>query len=71
MNWILTSIHTHPTWWTLGAYYLFSNAVSSMPMPDATSGKFYGWLFKFFNGLAANVSRAWAGKIPVGDAIPK
>ena len=68
MDWLINSIHAHPATWTLGAYYLFSNAVSSMPMPDEKSSKGYFWLFKFFNGLAANLSRAWAGKIPQADA---
>lgn len=45
-------------------YYVFSNAISALPLPDTSSSKFYGWFFKFANGLAANISRAAAGKIP-------
>ena len=69
MDWLLTSIQAHPTYWTLGAYILFSNAVSSMPMPDAASGKFYGFLFKFFNGVASNVARSMAAKIPSTEEV--
>ena len=50
-------------------YYVFSNAISALPLPDQTSGKFYAWVFKFLNGLAANISRAAAGKIPGTDPV--
>ena len=53
------------------AYWVFSNAISAMPMPDTSSSKAYGWFFKFANGLAANFSRAFAGKIPgTSDVMP-
>jgi hypothetical protein len=52
-------------------YYVFSNAVSALPLPDTESSKLYGWFFKFMNGLAANISRATAGKIPgTTDVMP-
>jgi hypothetical protein len=71
MDWLLASIHAHPTYWVMGAYIVFSNAVSAMPMPDNTSSKFYGWAFKFANGLSSNISRAQAGKIPgTTDVMP-
>jgi hypothetical protein len=70
-NWLLTSYHTHPTYWTMGIYIVLSNLLSSLPMPDNTSTKFYGFLFKFANGLGSNLPRAWAGKIPGGtDVMP-
>jgi hypothetical protein len=53
------------------AYIAFANAISALPMPDTTSGKFYGWAFKFLNGFASNFARAAAGKIPgTGDVMP-
>jgi hypothetical protein len=71
MNWLSDSIHLHPTYWTLGAYIVASNAISALPMPDTTSSKFYGFIFKFANGLGANLSRAYAGKIPgTSDVMP-
>jgi hypothetical protein len=62
-----------PYFWGLCVvYWLISNAVGALPMPDANSSKFYGWFFKFANGFAANLSRATAGKIPgvVDTPIP-
>lgn len=71
MNWLQASIQAHPTYWTMAVYIVFSNAVSAMPMPDSTSSKFYGWAFKFMNGLSSNISRANAGKIPgTTDVMP-
>ena len=71
MNWFANSIHLHPTYWTLGGYIVASNFISALPMPDATSSKFYGFIFKFANGLGANLSRAYAGKIPgTSDVMP-
>jgi hypothetical protein len=71
MNWLIASINAHPTYWTLGAYIVASNFIGSLPMPDTTSSKFYGFLFKFMNGLGANLSRAFAGKIPgTSDVMP-
>ena len=51
-------------WVMVVVYWLVSNAISALPMPDQTSTKFYSWLFKFANGFAANMSRAATGKIP-------
>jgi hypothetical protein len=61
----LTAIIGDPYFWGLiVSYWLVANAISALPIPDTTSGKFYGWFFKFSNGFAANLSRAAAGKIP-------
>jgi hypothetical protein len=54
----------------VAGYYTFAAAVGALPLPDGASGKFYGWAFKFLNTLAANLSRAAAGKIPGTDALP-
>lgn len=55
-------------WGLVGLYWLVSNAIGAMPIPDSGSSKFYAWLFKFANGFAANLSRAAAGKIPGVEA---
>ena len=57
----------HQTLFAVGGYYLFSAAVGALPMPDATSHKFYRWLFQFSNTLSANIARAWASKLPAQD----
>jgi len=64
MNTILNSIHTHPTYWALGAYYLFSNAVSALPTPAQGNNGAYRWLFDFSHGLAGNISRIVATRYP-------
>lgn len=64
MNWLFASIHSHPAAWTLGAYFLFSNAISSMPTPGNTSGGFYRWLFDFSHLMAGNISRIIATRYP-------
>jgi len=51
------------------AYWVVSNAIGALPLPTSTSSAFYGWLFRFANGFAANLSRATAGKIPGTDAM--
>lgn len=50
----------------LFAYYVSSAAVGALQAPDASSGKFYRWLYVFMNTLAANVTRAFATKLPNG-----
>jgi hypothetical protein len=64
---ILSDWHT---WAMFLGYSAFSNAISAMPSPDASSGKTYSWAFKFLNGFASNISRAAAGKIPGVDVMP-
>lgn len=53
---------------TLGAYHVASAFVGSLEMPDATSGKFYRFFFKFTNRIAANYSRAKASTDKVSGA---
>jgi hypothetical protein len=57
-------ITTHSTIFTLGTYYVLSAAVGAMPMPDPTDSKFYRWFFQFANTVSANVTRAYASKLP-------
>lgn len=61
---LTTFLQAHPTAASLVAYYVVSAAVGSLPMPDATSHKFYRFVFSFANTLAANVTRAFASKLP-------
>ena len=68
MDWLLTSIHAHTTAWTLGAYFVFSNAISSMPTPGSATGGFYRWLFDFSHLMAGNISRVIATRYP--QAVP-
>lgn len=66
MNPFLTLLGDWHFWTLVAGYWLFSNAIGAMPLPDGTEGhpKLYAWFFKTANGFAANLSRAAAGKIP-------
>jgi hypothetical protein len=44
-------------------YFVFSNAVSTMPAPTANSGFFQVWVFRFSNAIASNLSRAFSTKV--------
>lgn len=72
MNHIFTIIGDPYFWGLVASYWLLSNAIGSMPLPDGTEGhpKLYAWFFKTANGFAANLSRAAAGKIPGADSRP-
>lgn len=61
---LIVFMKAHPTALILGLYYVMSAAIGSLPMPDADSHKFYRWFFQFANTLAANVTRAYASKLP-------
>jgi hypothetical protein len=45
-------------WKVLGCYWLFSAAVSPMPMPTQKSSPFYVWFFGFMHALSGNLNRA-------------
>ncbi len=64
MSNLILFLKAHPTAVALGLYYVMSAAIGSLPMPDADSHKFYRWFFQFANTLAANVTRAYASKLP-------
>ena len=70
MTSLILFVKTHPTMVTLALYYILSAAVGSLPMPDSTSHKFYRWFFQFSNTLAANVTRAYASKLPSVPIAP-
>ncbi len=43
---------------TLAAYFIFSAAVGAMSQPtEAQKTRFYGWLYRFLQRLAANADR--------------
>jgi hypothetical protein len=44
-------------------YMIASNAIGSMPAPTATANPFYVWAFRFLNGLASNLTRAYSAKV--------
>jgi hypothetical protein len=61
-------------WTFLGAHQvietlLFAQAVNALPMPDATSGKFYRWFFAFFTALP-NVFRSASSMGREGQKAP-
>lgn len=71
MNSLIALIKAHPTVVTMGAYYVLSAAIGSLPMPDANSHLFYKWFFAFANAVAANVTRAYASKLPPAPTAGK
>jgi hypothetical protein len=71
MTGIMEFISAHQVTASLVGYYVLSAAIGSMPMPDSTSGKGYRWAFQFLNTLSANISRAWASKLPQPVDQPK
>jgi hypothetical protein len=53
--------HNPALFWStvsVGAYHLVGAAVDALDAPDATSGKFYRWFYKFVNRVVSNYSRA-------------
>jgi hypothetical protein len=54
-NWIVE----HQTLAALIGYYIVSAAIGAMPAPGATDGRGYQFLFKFFNTLGGNLTRAF------------
>ena len=62
---LMQYISQHPVQWAgivAAAYHVLSAAIGSLEMPDASSGKFYRWFFRFTNQVAANYGRASAEK---------
>lgn len=71
---IITEIYgwivSHGVISSLAAYHLSSAFVGSLEMPDATSGKFYKFFFRFANTIAANYSRSSAAKTVLDAKTP-
>lgn len=57
-------LHEHPTLVVIGAYFVFSAFVGSMPQPPANSGMGYVWLYGFLHILAGNIAEAFKKRYP-------
>lgn len=64
MTTVMQFIQAHPAVTALAVYWLFSAAISSMPMPTDKSSPGYRWFFGFTHLLAGSVSRMVAMKYP-------
>jgi len=53
---MIDTVVRHSTVFSLGAYYVASAAVSSLPPPQDDSSEFYKWFYKFANTVAANAT---------------
>jgi hypothetical protein len=58
MKALIALMQAHQVLFTLAGGFLWSAFISALPEPTSTSGNFYNFIFKFFNVLAANISRA-------------
>ena len=52
----------HQFWAAVGAYWVFSAAVSALPKPDGSA--FYLWLYQCMHTIAGNITTVFGGKIP-------
>ena len=57
MHWIQSMVHWHPILSGALGMAIANAAITSMPSPDATSGKFYRWLFMFAHTAVLSISR--------------
>lgn len=56
----------------VGALWVFSAAVSALDSPDATSGHFYRWFYKFAKMIAGDLASSALGKyLPGVSAVAK
>ncbi len=56
---------------TLAVYFLFSAAVDAMlPPARGQERTFYGWLYRFLQGVAANASRLAEARFHLGFVPP-
>ena len=46
------------------AAYIISAAISTMPQPEATSGKAYSWLYHFLHVASANLDQYFRKPLP-------
>lgn len=49
-------------------WYLFSNAVSSLPVPKPEGNPFYLWAFTFLHGIAGNIGTLMKELRPAAQA---
>jgi hypothetical protein len=52
----------HQLWAAVGAYWVFSAAVSALPKPDGSA--FYLWMYQFMHTVAGNITTVFAARIP-------
>lgn len=57
MHWLTEMIKYHPTMVGVGAMWLFSNFVMTMPSPKRDAGTAYEWAFGFLHVLGAGIPR--------------
>jgi hypothetical protein len=62
-------IAKHEFWAAVGAYWIFSAAVSSMPVPSSNNGAGYLWVFRFLHTLAGNVTTVFGSRIPGAPTV--
>ena len=62
-------IARHEFWAAAGAYWIFSAAVSSMPVPSSNNGAGYFWVFRFLHTLAGNVTTVFGSRIPGASTV--
>ena len=53
----------------VGALWVFSAAVSALDSPDAQSGRFYRWFFKFSKMIAGDLASSALGKYLPGVSV--
>jgi hypothetical protein len=54
----------HQFWVAVGAYWVFSAAVSAMPEPVSGSGAGYRWLYRFLHTTAGNITTVLGNRMP-------
>src|SRR5437763_1223441 len=59
----------HQFWIAVVIYWIFSAAVSSMPVPSSNTGAGYLWVFRFLHTLAGNVTTVFGRSIPGASTV--
>ena len=54
----------HQFWAAVGAYWLFSAAVSALPEPGPYASPGYLWLYRFLHTTAGNITTVFGNRIP-------
>ena len=62
-------VQAHPAAFSVGAFYVWSAFIGSLPAPQPNSGQLYKFLFSFLNTLGANISRAYSSRLPAAVAL--
>ncbi|HEY2380815.1 MAG TPA: hypothetical protein VGK48_06480 [Terriglobia bacterium] len=60
MNFLLQ----HQFWVAVVLYWVFSAAISAMPVPEANGSLGYTWLYRFLHTTAGNLTTAFGSRIP-------